>query len=56
METNGPRKQAGGGKLEHKAAKAGGWGNVPPANGCEPGGAFGLGLKGIICVKSGRTN
>lgn len=33
-ETNGPRKQMGGGNCAHKAANAGGCGKVPPANGC----------------------
>lgn len=33
-ETNGPRKQIGGGNCAHKAANAGGCGKVPPANGC----------------------
>lgn len=56
IATNGPRKQLGGGSCEHKAAKAGGCGNVPPANGCSPGNVVSFGLYGIICEKSGRGN
>lgn len=56
MATNGPRKQFGGGNCEHNAARAGGCGNVPPANGCSPGKVVAFGLYGIICEKSGRGN
>lgn len=55
-ETNGPRKQAGGGNCPQSAAKAGGCGNVPPAIGCSYGYGFDFGLYGIICEKSGRGN
>lgn len=54
METNGPRKDTGGGSCAHSEAKAGGCGKVPPASGCSPGCAFTLGLYGTICEKSGR--
>lgn len=52
--TNGPRKQTGGGSIAQRAARAGGCGNVPPANGCSYGNGFNFGLYGIICEKSGR--
>lgn len=35
--TNGPRKHIGGGSWAQSAAKAGGCGKVPPANGCSYG-------------------
>lgn len=54
MATNGPRKQTGGGNCAQRAAKAGGCGKVPPANGCSYGYGFDFGLYGIICEKSGR--
>lgn len=37
IATNGPRKQFGGGSIEHSVANAGGCGNVPPGSGCSPG-------------------
>lgn len=54
--TNGPRKQTGGGSCAQSAAKAGGCGNVPPANGCSYGYGFAFGLYGIIWEKSGLGN
>jgi len=35
--TKGPRKEFGGGRVAHKAARAGGCGNTPPASGWAPG-------------------
>lgn len=47
-DTNGPRKQTGGGNMLHRDANAGGCGKVPPANGCSYGNGLAFGLYGII--------